>query len=461
MKKDDLYLLAGRLSKEEKSYISKKLSAFRENSMLKALFEDVCMLYTQPKNETDLILSEKYGRHFRTRKKQLYYTMLKILRNYHHTLIHQIHFYILDINLLFEKGLFEQARKILNKAKKLAEHNQIIPLYMELLYMELRMSYYTYYDNLNPEKIAHIQTDFLHYHQILKEDIEWTLTASEQIRNFFATGDFPVKKDYFPVPAKGHVSFIQQHILAGVTYRNCLDFEKSYQYRSALWNYFKKYPQLMELYPELYLTTVNMIIIGMNDLGKYEQSMNVLNELSRQTVKAQIAQIEVFRIQATYHTQTCNFMQKYDEAYLNTETATKNPFYKELHTIDKQLLHLHFAIACMGYMDHHKAIYYAYQVLNAGGNTNILTLSVFLICLAHLAQEDREAIDIIIQKYRNLSASECFYTAFIRILESGELKTASILKKLSAEYKKQDFRYRFSWEKYVDIEQLIKRIFPI
>jgi hypothetical protein len=460
MKKDDLYLLTAKLSKEEKTYISKRLSAFKENSVLKSLFEDICILYALPKQQTDSVLAEKYGRHYRTRKKQLYYTILKILRDYHHTLIHQIHFYMLDINLLFEKGLFEQARKLLAKAKKLAERNQIIPLYIELLYMELRMSYYTYYDNLNPEKITQIQQEFSYYHNILKEDIHWTLTTSEQLRDFFASGVSPEYKDYTQVSnPKGHLSFIQQHILAGLTYRNYLDFENSYRYRYELWDYFRKYPELTALYPELYLTAVNMVIIGTNDLGKYENSLDILDELSLQNIKADIARIEAFRIQATYYTQTHNFMQHYHTAYNAIENQIKNPLYHELHQIDRQLLHLHFAVSCIGAGDYHKAVYYCYQALNAEGNVNVMSLCVFLLLITHFAREDKEAMLIVVQQYKDLPFNHAFYDKSIRILNSDTLNTADIIKKLLQEYRKQDFKSRFVWEKYLSTEQLVKSIF--
>ncbi len=460
MKKDDLYLLTAKLSKEEKTYISKRLSAFKKNSVLKSLFEEICNLYSLPKQETDNLLAEKYGKHYRTRKKQLYYTILKILRDYHHTLIHQIHFYMLDINLLFEKGLFEQARKILAKAKKLVEHNQVIPLYIELLYMELRMSYYTYYDNLNPEKINHIKQEFSYYHNILKEDIEWTLTTSEKLRDFFALGNPPEYKDYAAMPnPKGHISFVQKYILAGLTYRNYLDFENSYHYRYELWNYFKKYPELTALYPELYLTAVNMAIIGMNDLQKYEQSLAILDELSLQDIKAKIAQIEIFRIQATHYTQVYNFIQNYEKAYIQTEIYTKNSLYHELHQIDKQLLHLHFAVSCIGVKDYHKAIYYCYQALNAEGNVNIMSLCVFLLFIIHLAKGDREAITIIAHKYKDLPFYQPFYSRCISILTDDGLGTAQILKNILIEYKNQDFKSRFLWERYLNIEQLVKSVF--
>lgn len=460
MKKDDLYLLVSRLSKEEKTYISKKLSTFKENSVLKSLFEEVCALYSLPKQKIDSILAEKYGRHYRTRKKQLYYAILKILHHYHHSLLHQIHFYILDINLLFEKGLFEQARKMLNKAKKLAERNQIIPLYIELLYMELRMSYYTYYDNLNPEKITQIQQEFSYYHNILKEDTEWMLKTSLQLRNFFAFGILPEKKEYSDLIApEGHISFIQQHILAGLTYRSYLDFEKSFHYRFELWNYFKKYPELTALYPELYLTAVNMVIIANSDLGKYEQNLTLLDELSTQPVRAEIAQIEVFRIQATYYTQVHNFMQNYNIAYLGIEKYTQNSFYRELHPIDRQLLHLHFAVACLGAGDYHKAVYYCYQALNSEGNPNVMDLCVFLLLIVHLAREDKEAMLIVAQQYRDLLKHHSFCSFCINILTADEFNTADIVKNILAEYRKQDFKSRFVWEKYLNTEQLIKSIF--
>jgi len=457
MKKDDLYLLLSRLSKEEKAYINKKLSTFKENSVLKCLFEDVCLYGTHSKTNTDAFIEQKYGKHFRTRKKQLYYTILKILRNYHDTLIHQIHFYIIDINFLFEKGLFEQARKLLKKAKKLAEHNQIIPLYFELLYLELRMSYYTYYDNLTPEKINQIRADFSHYHQILKEDTEWALTTAEQLRDFFASGHFSNPKTY-PLTAKGHLSFIQQHIIAGLTCRTQLDFEKSYSYRSSLWEYFKKYPELISLYPEMYLTAINMVIIGTNDLGKYTESLVVLDELSVQNIKAEIAQIEVFRIQATYYTQTHNFMQNYEVAYLNIEKQIQHPFYEEIHVIDKQLLHLHFAVACLGYQDYHKSIYYCYKVLNEEGNINVMALSLFLLLVAHLAQGDKEAIHTITQQYHNIPFQELFYVNCTKILTSSKTKPSDTLRKILNEYTKYDIKSRFVWEKYVNIELLIAKI---
>ncbi|MCS7029133.1 MAG: hypothetical protein NZ519_10275 [Bacteroidia bacterium] len=452
MKRDDLYLLVHRLSKQERTYVSKRLSTFKDNSTLKSMFEDICTYDNLLKAELDKKIAEKYA-HYKVRKKELYYKILEILRDYHPTLLHKIHFYILDINLLFEKGLFEAARKLLKKAKLLADRNQIVPLYLQLLYLELRMSYYTYYDNLTPEIIQQMQKDFSKYYHILKEDIDQAFYTTQQLRAFFQEGYIPPLQ---PIKHKlnGHLAYIQQHILQGFAYRSHLFFEESYKYRLKLWEYFNQHTELILLYPELYLTAINMVIIGANDLGKYEQSLSILNQLSNHPIQADIARIEVFRIQATYYTQTYNFMEKYHIAYENIENYLKNPFYNEIHQWDKQLLHLHFVVACLAQKDFHKTIYFCHQILNIQGNMNVMSLAFIFLIIAHLLQGNTDVIRVIKQQYKEVRIKVPFYSKILRVLSSSK-KLNNKLQLVLSYYESSSIESRFVWEKYVRFEKII------
>ncbi|MCS7077508.1 MAG: hypothetical protein NZ455_12400 [Bacteroidia bacterium] len=448
-----MYLLIRKLSKEERTYITKSLSTFKQQSALKNLFEDICTYDRLDKIEIDKKVAQKYA-NYKVRKKELYYKILEILRDYHSTLLHKIHFYILDINLLFEKGLFEAARKLLKKAKQIAERNQITPLYLELLYLELRMSYYTYYDNLTPDIIEKIKKDFMRYHHILREDIEQALYTTQELRAFFHEGYEPPLYFNEKTP-EGHLAYIQYYILQGFTHRSHLLFQKSYEYRLQLWKYFDEHKELILFYPELYLTAINMVIIGANDLHKYEQALDILKHLSTDLIKADIARIEIFRIQATYYTQTYNFMEQYEFSYANIDEYIKNPLYEEIHELDKQLLHLHFAVTCLGKADFHRAIYFSHKVLGTKGNINVMSLTLVLLLLSHLLQGNSDAIRIVLQQYKHVCIPVSFYSKIIRCLCSKKALSYK-LKKVMEYYRSSPFEVRFVWERYVRFERILE-----
>lgn len=140
---DDLYLLVKSLSKSEKRYFRLFASRYGGRKKYMLLFESIDR---QESYDEEAIRAELDGesiaRHLHVAKNYLYKLILRSLRAYYAESSTQIRVreMITDIEILFERGMFKQARKMWRAAQKWAERLDDPQLKLALIRLRHRLS---------------------------------------------------------------------------------------------------------------------------------------------------------------------------------------------------------------------------------------------------------------------------------------------------------------------------------
>lgn len=148
--KDSLFVLIKSLSKSEKGYF-KKYSNFhgrsREKNTYVKIFDAINLQVTY--NEPKLLRkfrNESFINQFSVAKNYLYNTILDCLETYHKSITIELRSILTWTEILLEKGLLTQAKKMLRKAKKLAEKHAMSSYIVEI--------------NLKEQEIFYFENDF-------------------------------------------------------------------------------------------------------------------------------------------------------------------------------------------------------------------------------------------------------------------------------------------------------------
>ena len=141
---EDLFILVKSLSKSEKAYF-KKNSAFHtlgdENKYV-MLFDIVDSMKSY--NEKKIIENfsgDRFVNQISVAKNYLYNSILKSLKSYRRTVSKrdEVKHLLEDISVLFDKRIFNQARKLLRRCRKLTENYEMFSEMMQILIWELKI----------------------------------------------------------------------------------------------------------------------------------------------------------------------------------------------------------------------------------------------------------------------------------------------------------------------------------
>lgn len=171
---DDLFQLIKALTKQEKRYFKLHASRHvigRENKYVK-LFDAIDKQSVYNENQ----IKKKFNnapitRQLHVAKNYLRQMILASLRNYHESKAEdKFYTYLRNAQLLFNKGLYTQSEKALNKAKKsAADHERFLQL-LEIFRWE--------------HQIAHSQNDFNWLEHYVDKGIQQEFKLLEKYRNF-------------------------------------------------------------------------------------------------------------------------------------------------------------------------------------------------------------------------------------------------------------------------------------
>lgn len=138
---DDIFRLIRSLSKNEKAYFRKFAQLHvlgGENAYVKLFDEIELQEYYDEKKLSAKFSKGKSSSQFSVLKNYLYNLVLKALRNYHaeDTLRAELRQQLQNISILFERGLHEQAQKLLRRCRKQAEENELFRELIEISALE-------------------------------------------------------------------------------------------------------------------------------------------------------------------------------------------------------------------------------------------------------------------------------------------------------------------------------------
>ena len=141
---NELFELIQALGMQEKRHIVLYASKYKDkegNSMLK-LFNVLCRQKEYDEGEIrKKYAHERFAKNFAVSKYKLQMLIMKSLDNYHaaHTIVFEIQEMLRYFDVLFGKGLFTHCRKVILKARKLAEQHEKFPLLIEILLRERQL----------------------------------------------------------------------------------------------------------------------------------------------------------------------------------------------------------------------------------------------------------------------------------------------------------------------------------
>ena len=231
---DDLFRLIKSLNKQEKRYF--KLHASRhvigKQNKYVLLFDaiDAQQAYDEKKIRQKFE-GEPFTRQLHVAKNYLYQLIMTSLRNFHDSR-REDKFYILmrDAQLLFDKGLYQQSEKVLQRAKRSAADNERFLQLLEVYRWEHQM--------------AHNRTDFKRLEQYLKEGIQEEVELIRKYQNFL---EFQALNDqvFLPYWKKGAIrseyekEALQQLFLQPMfsSVENAQSFNARYFYHNARFSF--------------------------------------------------------------------------------------------------------------------------------------------------------------------------------------------------------------------------------
>ncbi len=164
---DDLFQLIKAMSKSEKGYFKKYASkhTIGEKNIYIKLFDAIDSKSEYNEDEIKAkFKGEKFASSLYSTKNYLFNLILKSLSSYHSErfAVSKLNMMMIELNVLFEKGLYRQFRTLLNKAIALAKENDK-PFYLALLYNKALTSVATAYFANNDE---------LNYEELKKDTLE-------------------------------------------------------------------------------------------------------------------------------------------------------------------------------------------------------------------------------------------------------------------------------------------------
>ena len=277
----DLIDLIKALSSAEKGYIKKFAfrSSSKGNHLYLSLFNDIDRQKVY--NENELLKNLKYARQLPQLKKYLYSAICKALDSYHAESSPRLQLIkmISMIEILFEKGLDVQCRKLLTNAKKIARANELYPLLIELLQWEKLINPTDSAKEYN--KIYAEQQEHMEAFKVVCDYVCLKKELLIAIRNNFSkriTNEFPeyeffldhplIKNEEIPLSWRAKNQFFESK---ASYYELKGDYLKSYLHQKESLLLFENFPEKKIHELRFYLPTLNNYLWILIRLKKYQE----------------------------------------------------------------------------------------------------------------------------------------------------------------------------------------------
>jgi tetratricopeptide (TPR) repeat protein len=297
---NDLHKLIKSLSKTEKTYFKK--FAVRHNSKENNTFLRLFNAFEVKKddiryNENDIkkkFKNEKFIRQLPVIKNYLYNTILKSLNLYYleEKINIKLNFYLNSANLLLDKELYNESLKILAKAEKLAEENemdaellQIINIKRKVLRIKtsLNEAVGEIMETYNEEKkVLEKISNILGYKKLYDEMVIYAsskgLTKNkEEQKELLRIKNDPLLSDYSN--ATNTHSRVLYHQMLGIITRFLNDIEGTYYHHKKLIELVDNEPSKKKIFAAYYLLTKQNLIVPAMTLGKTDEPKQLCDEL--------------------------------------------------------------------------------------------------------------------------------------------------------------------------------------
>ncbi len=430
MRKDNLLELIQSLGNNEKRYFKLSASALRGNSNIIRLFDVMCRM-----KEFKISMIEKEFRgeacvnQIPVLKTRLYEALLKSLRSYNNekSIDHRLRAMVQDVQCLFDKRLYKQCEKILNKAFQTAVIHEKHLISLELLDWKDRVQRVLFYHKTESGEIDGLQTKYENTLAKIENERAYRTLESKLFYHYYKGGveNSAAENHTFHQILNAEIVQDEQKALtfkALCYYCNIHsqynkiseNWVKTYYYRSRLVDLIRSYTRLTLEDMDLHIEALNnMLPVGMQ-LKRYKEVahyISLLRDVPKKYHRVKVSEDIKMRIFTRSYVAELNLYTTIGdvEKGLATVEKVKAGIVEHKNRLPKfQLLHLYYYMAYFYFSAEkpHEALIWVFEILNDKDLKqveNVNYLARILNLILHFELEEFELLEYIVRStYRFL-----------------------------------------------------------
>lgn len=333
-KHDKLHELISCLTMSEKRYF--KLFASKNNTSEKQsyvlLFDALSELKDYDEVRLKQILADKgiVTPYLAADKNYLYEVLMKSLRSFHESKSARISIKedLISVEILFTKGLYRQCLKLLQRARKSAEHFELLPALVEIASWERKIEGHSYDFERITEKFAEINTMLeklknLHeYHQLYYkvsyiQRREWKISNESALQKINDLMKVPLLQD--ENQAITNLAKIRLYEIKARYYFLTNNVAEEYICNQKIWQMAGNDPTFMHEYPMEYIAIYSRYLALCKQIEpeKFEESLKHFRSLPQQ-IKCYKSEIAAIVFALSYSSELVWLIHKtdFEKAYL-------------------------------------------------------------------------------------------------------------------------------------------------
>ncbi|MGB1206109.1 MAG: hypothetical protein ACPG5B_10705 [Chitinophagales bacterium] len=386
-KKDNLFQLIKSLSKSEKRFfkIYSERHVIGERNNYVRLFD---VLDKQRKYSEKAILkkfaNEKFIRRLAVAKSYLYDLILKSMNMYHaqHSIDAQIRELLGNVQFLYQKSLYQQSNKLLNKAKKLVNDYEKWSFLVEILRWQKKLLDAQSYHQIDENELKKLHESYrlllakllnINDFWLLQSKLQYYHTQKGMIGNAAELNDIKalISDDLLQSEsqAESYESKLLFYKIYASYYFMVRDFAKCYEYSKKLVLMIEHRPNLLQVEPMLYVQSVNNLLNMAAPMGKAAESSYYLDSLHKMRNEKKFnyslaVQIKLF--QAYYYHSLIQCSQGHFEQGLALAKQMENElkaYQRHIDSMGLAMLCFYAFQVCFGAADFSYAHFWLTQIL--------------------------------------------------------------------------------------------------
>ncbi|MBI2269358.1 MAG: hypothetical protein HYU69_03275 [Bacteroidetes bacterium] len=341
-------------------------------------------------DETRLIKKlkkEKFIAHLAVLKKYLYKLILKSLRSYYEegSIDFQIKSWLAEISILYERGLPDQAARVLQKTKRIATENEKLILLQEVNEWERKIIKNNLYKDQTPDRLSALEKE---QDLLLRKSELLNKLLSHSERTFFA--DYHLGNEQKKVQMKkisseldalykgrniAHTSFQSDFLYYRILNKHATILEPQsdpIDTKKKLLHLLESHPHAILNDPDSYIVTLFNILAGAEHLVDTKVQVDILNKISEfENANRRFLsfknQIKIFSYLSIIRTHlfisTANFEEGQD--YINNQLLKQMKRYGEkINSYDKIILNFNILYIYFGAQNYKMALRWSNKIIN-------------------------------------------------------------------------------------------------
>lgn len=433
---EPLFRLIKTLTKSEKRSFKLYVSRHKggENALFLKLFDHIDK---QDHYDEARILRKEPGikpTQISNLKGHLYKQVLQSLRNNKSSSDSsmQIRDLIDQATILYDKCLYKQSFKILDKAKVMAERNEIPLLLLEIIEFEKRLV-----TKLAEPKMESRVNELMKESEMINDQLKslhnFTNLSLKLYSFYMSIGfirdhkDFEIVNSFYfssmPAFKEDRLSFNEKNYLFNSMvgyYFFIQDDERAYEYGKKWVQLFEAQPDLIAAKIEMYVKALNNLLIAQNKLRKFDEFVSTFEKIKnisnlKNVVLTDNLKLQIFKYQTTHQVNHYFLLGEFgDGAKIVPEIADDlAQFMDKIDTHHILIFYYKFACLYFGNNQWKKAVFWLNKIINATNvdlRSDIQCFARILNLICHYELENTDLVDYyILSTYRFLIKKDDLY----------------------------------------------------